>query len=126
MRSVDRNNELRSGHDRHPQGQDELDAKSINVRNRDDVGSKARSHIIPLAEVAEKMVALKQARSLEKEISSYHHDLAGSSALFSHCCLAQLNDIALPLCAALIGTPIKEKKGKGKSTKKPYVCISLV
>ncbi|KAG6816548.1 hypothetical protein H0H87_005254 [Tephrocybe sp. NHM501043] len=49
-------------------GQDELDAKSVNVRNRDDVGSKARAQIVPLSEVAEKLVALKKARTLENKL----------------------------------------------------------
>ncbi|KAG6877787.1 threonyl-tRNA synthetase [Termitomyces sp. T159_Od127] len=49
-------------------GQEELDARSVNVRNRDDVGSKTRSQTIPLVEVAEKMVALKKARSLENKL----------------------------------------------------------
>ncbi|KAG6826171.1 threonyl-tRNA synthetase [Tricholoma furcatifolium] len=48
-------------------GQEELDNKSVNVRNRDDVGTKARAQTVPLAEVAEKLVALKKARSLENK-----------------------------------------------------------
>jgi len=29
-------------------GQDELESRSVNVRNRDDVGTKARSEVVPL------------------------------------------------------------------------------
>lgn len=46
-------------------GQDELDSRSVNVRNRDDVGTKARSEIIKLDEVLEKMLSLKNERRLE-------------------------------------------------------------
>ncbi|KAI0704977.1 hypothetical protein BC835DRAFT_711379 [Cytidiella melzeri] len=49
-------------------GQEELDSQSVNVRNRDDVGTKAKGQMIPLAEVAEKFVALKTARSLANKL----------------------------------------------------------
>ncbi|KAG5644667.1 hypothetical protein DXG03_007966 [Asterophora parasitica] len=49
-------------------GQEELDARSVNVRNRDDVGSKARAQTVPLEEVAQKLVALKKSRSLENKL----------------------------------------------------------
>lgn len=49
-------------------GQEELDARSVNVRNRDDVGTKARSETIPLDEVVQKLVALKQSRSLQNKV----------------------------------------------------------
>ena len=45
-------------------GQEELDNKSVNVRNRDDVGTKAKGQMIPLEEIAQKFVALKESRSL--------------------------------------------------------------
>ncbi|PCH37518.1 threonyl-tRNA synthetase [Wolfiporia cocos MD-104 SS10] len=46
-------------------GQEELDARSVNVRNRDDVGTKAKTEMIPLDEIAQKLVALKDSRSLK-------------------------------------------------------------
>jgi len=50
-------------------GQDELDARSVNVRNRDDVGIKGRAaEIIPLDTITEKFLALKQGRSLENKL----------------------------------------------------------
>lgn len=49
-------------------GQEELDARSVNVRNRDDVGTKARSEIIPLDDVVQKLVALKKNRSLQNKL----------------------------------------------------------
>lgn len=49
-------------------GQEELDSQSVNVRNREDVGSKARSEMIKLDEVVEKMVALKKERRLENKL----------------------------------------------------------
>jgi threonyl-tRNA synthetase len=49
-------------------GQEELDAKSVNVRNRDDVGTKARAQIVPLDEVVQKLVHLKTSRSLENKL----------------------------------------------------------
>jgi threonyl-tRNA synthetase len=49
-------------------GQEELDKQSVNVRNRDDVGTKARSEIVPLAVVVAKMVALKKGMSLENKL----------------------------------------------------------
>jgi len=49
-------------------GQEELDAKSVNVRNRDDVGMKARAQVVPLEEIVEKLVALKTSRSLENKL----------------------------------------------------------
>jgi len=45
-------------------GQEELDSRSVNVRNRDDVGTKARSEIINLDEVLEKFLSLKSERRL--------------------------------------------------------------
>jgi hypothetical protein len=45
-------------------GQEELDSRSVNVRNRDDVGTKAKGEKEPLDEIAKKLVALKTSRSL--------------------------------------------------------------
>ena len=41
-------------------GQVELDDRSVNVRNHDDVGMKARGERFPLDEVAQKLVVLKK------------------------------------------------------------------
>lgn len=49
-------------------GQEELDAQSVNIRNRDDVGTKARASTVPLDEVVEKMIALKSSRRLENRL----------------------------------------------------------
>jgi threonyl-tRNA synthetase len=49
-------------------GQDELDTRSVNVRNRDNVGQKGRDEVIPLDTVVEKLLALKKGRSLENKL----------------------------------------------------------
>ena len=49
-------------------GQEELDARSLNIRNRDDVGSKSKGEMAPLDETIKKMVALKQGRSLVNKL----------------------------------------------------------
>ena len=49
-------------------GQEELDSRSVNVRNRDDVGTKARSEIIKLDTVTEQLVNLKKTRSLQNKL----------------------------------------------------------
>ena len=50
-------------------GQDEFDARSVNVRNRDDIGSKSRDVVTtPLDEIADKLVALKKSRSLHNKL----------------------------------------------------------
>ena len=49
-------------------GQEELDAQSVNIRNRDDVGTKAWASTVPLDEVVEKMIALKSSRRLENRL----------------------------------------------------------
>ena len=49
-------------------GQEELDARSVNVRNRDDVGTKARSETIPLDEIVQKLVALKDRQNLQNKL----------------------------------------------------------
>lgn len=45
-------------------GEDELRNRSVNVRNRDDVGTKARSEMLPLDDVSTKLVNLKASRAL--------------------------------------------------------------
>ena len=50
-------------------GQEELDSRSVNVRNRDDVGTKARTETLPLDVIAEKLVALKGTRSLTNKLA---------------------------------------------------------
>lgn len=40
----------------------------MNVRNRDDVGSKAKTEMVPLDVFAEKLIALKKSRSLENKL----------------------------------------------------------
>jgi threonyl-tRNA synthetase len=45
-------------------GQEEFESRSVNVRNRDDVGTKAKGEKEPLDEIAKKLVALKTSRSL--------------------------------------------------------------
>ncbi|RXW16925.1 hypothetical protein EST38_g8929 [Candolleomyces aberdarensis] len=49
-------------------GQEELDAKAVNVRNRDDVGSKGKDEMVPLEEALSKLVSLKKTRSLENKL----------------------------------------------------------
>ncbi|KIP05628.1 hypothetical protein PHLGIDRAFT_24993 [Phlebiopsis gigantea 11061_1 CR5-6] len=49
-------------------GQEELDSQSVNVRNRDDVGTKAKGQMISLEEVSQKFAALKATRSLENKL----------------------------------------------------------
>lgn len=49
-------------------GQDELDSRSVNVRNRDDVGTKARSEVVPLDMVERQLVALKASRTLNNKL----------------------------------------------------------
>ena len=51
-------------------GQAELESRSVNVRNRDDVGSKARSaDIVSLDTIGEQLVKLKATRSLHNKLS---------------------------------------------------------
>lgn len=45
-----------------------MEQRAVNVRNRDDAGTKARGEIIPLDVVVEKMVALKRDRRLENKL----------------------------------------------------------
>ncbi|KAF8504177.1 hypothetical protein BU17DRAFT_101430 [Hysterangium stoloniferum] len=49
-------------------GQAELDSRSVNVRNRDDVGTKARSEDVPLDIVVSQLLALKESRSLTNKL----------------------------------------------------------
>lgn len=49
-------------------GQEEFDARSVNIRNRDDVGIKGRAETIQLDDVVRKLVALKENRSLENKL----------------------------------------------------------
>jgi len=49
-------------------GQEELDARSVNVRNRDDVGTKSKGEMVPLDRVIDQLVALKNTRSLANKL----------------------------------------------------------
>jgi threonyl-tRNA synthetase len=51
-------------------GQVELDSKSVNVRNRDDVGTKARSTDVPLDVIKKQLGALKESRRIENILPS--------------------------------------------------------
>ncbi|KAF8153241.1 hypothetical protein B0H34DRAFT_662629 [Crassisporium funariophilum] len=49
-------------------GQEELDARSVNVRNRDDVGTKAKGEMVSLDTIVDQLVALKKSRSLDNKL----------------------------------------------------------
>lgn len=49
-------------------GQEEVDARSVNVRNRDDVGTKAKTQMVPLDEIVENLITLKNSRSLHNKL----------------------------------------------------------
>ena len=49
-------------------GQEELDARSVNVRNRDDVGTKSKGQMVSLDKVVDQLVALKNSRSLANKL----------------------------------------------------------
>ena len=49
-------------------GQEELDSRSVNVRNRDDVGTKAKTEMVALDDIAKKLVALKESKSLQNKL----------------------------------------------------------
>lgn len=49
-------------------GTQEMEQRAVNVRNRDDAGTKARGEVIPLDDVVSKMVALKTERRLENKL----------------------------------------------------------
>jgi threonyl-tRNA synthetase len=51
-------------------GQVELDSKSVNVRNRDDIGTKARSQDIPLDTIKRQLCSLKESRSIDNALPS--------------------------------------------------------
>lgn len=45
-----------------------MENRSVNVRNRDDIGQKVRAETIPLDEVLEKMVKLKAEKRLDNKL----------------------------------------------------------
>ncbi|ORE09732.1 threonyl-tRNA synthetase [Rhizopus microsporus var. microsporus] len=49
-------------------GGEEASTRSVNVRNRDDVGTKAKGQTIPLEEVLKSVQRLKQSKSLENKL----------------------------------------------------------
>ncbi|KAH8992157.1 hypothetical protein EDB86DRAFT_2933206 [Lactarius hatsudake] len=49
-------------------GQEELDSRSVNVRNRDDVGTKAKTAMVPLDVIIDKLVRLKASKSLQNAL----------------------------------------------------------
>ncbi len=49
-------------------GQEELDDRSVNVRNRDDVGTKAKTAMIPLDTIIKKLVKLNANKSLQNTL----------------------------------------------------------
>ena len=49
-------------------GQEELDSRSVNVRNRDDVGTKSKGEMAPLDEVTAKLVGFKSSRRIENKL----------------------------------------------------------
>jgi len=49
-------------------GQEEVDARSVNVRNRDDVGTKAKTEMVPLDKILDQLQALKQLRSIHNKL----------------------------------------------------------
>ncbi|KZV75646.1 tars protein [Peniophora sp. CONT] len=49
-------------------GEQEENSRSVNVRNRDDVGTKARGTVIPLDQIAKQLETLKKTRSLENKL----------------------------------------------------------
>jgi threonyl-tRNA synthetase len=58
----------RTSHLDHPHivvGQEELDSQSVNVRNRDDVGTKAKTAMVSLDVIVDKLVELKASKSLQ-------------------------------------------------------------
>ncbi|KAI0767281.1 hypothetical protein C8Q74DRAFT_1318022 [Fomes fomentarius] len=50
-------------------GQEELDNRSVNVRNRDDVGTKARTESLPLDVIVEKLSTLKETRGIHNKLA---------------------------------------------------------
>lgn len=49
-------------------GQEELDSRSVNVRNRDDIGTKAKTAMMPLDTIINKLLKLKTSRSLRNTL----------------------------------------------------------
>lgn len=49
-------------------GQEELDSRSVNVRNRDDIGTKAKTAMMPLDTIINKLLKLKTSRSLQNTL----------------------------------------------------------
>ncbi|GAA98628.1 uncharacterized protein L969DRAFT_88382 [Mixia osmundae IAM 14324] len=49
-------------------GSDEMDGRSVNIRNRDDIGAKGRTETLPLEDAVSRFVALKTERRLENRI----------------------------------------------------------
>jgi threonyl-tRNA synthetase len=49
-------------------GQEELDSRSVNVRNRDDVGTKSKTAMMPLDTIIKKLTKLKANRSLQNAL----------------------------------------------------------
>lgn len=49
-------------------GQEELDSLSVNVRNRDDVGTKAKTAMMPLDTIISKLLKLKTSKSLQNTL----------------------------------------------------------
>jgi threonyl-tRNA synthetase len=49
-------------------GQEELDSRSVNVRNRDDVGTKAKTAMMPLDTIIERLTKLKSNKSLHNAL----------------------------------------------------------
>ncbi|KAF9078566.1 tars protein [Rhodocollybia butyracea] len=50
-------------------GQEELDARAVNVRNRDDIGTKNKGEMISLDTVVEKFVELKASKRLQNQFA---------------------------------------------------------
>jgi threonyl-tRNA synthetase len=49
-------------------GEQEQQQRSVNVRNRDDVGTKARGTVIPIDTISQQLVKLKTSRSLKNQL----------------------------------------------------------
>ena len=45
-----------------------MEKRSVNIRNRDDIGTKARGESLPLEEVVRRMVALKAERRIDSKL----------------------------------------------------------
>lgn len=51
-------------------GEKELESRSVNVRNRDDVGTKSRSDVVvKLDDIRDQLVQLKSSRSLLNKLA---------------------------------------------------------